>query len=377
MEENNFISSERSQDFNSEFLILIQKIWTNRKFVIKITIISMLIGIVISLLTPNYYTATCTMVPQTSSKNAVGSLGGLAAMAGINLNNIGTGETLSPSVYPKIMSNIEFQKELIYTKYHFKKINEPITLYEYYSNIKYHNFSLIKFLKKYTIGLPGIIFKVIKSKSNKLNQPGNSQIQSITIKEKDVLKELNKNISIAINVKDGYVFLSTSMTDPYVAAELAQKTQELIQKYLTEFKIEKVASNLKFIEQNYEESKKNFEAKQSELAKFRDANKNFSSSVAKTQEEKLNSEYNLLLSIYSELAKQKEQAKIAVKETTPVLTIIEPVYVPIEKSNPNRILILCISIIFGIIISSCVIFIYHFYDIKSARVLNKLHLYIK
>ena len=56
----------------------------------------------------------------------------------------------------------------------------------------------------------------------------------------------------------------------------------------------------------------------------------------KTQEEALTNEYNLTYSVYSELAKQMEQAKIAVNETTPILTIVEPVVVPIERSKPKR-----------------------------------------
>ncbi len=55
----------------------------------------------------------------------------------------------------------------------------------------------------------------------------------------------------------------------------------------------------------------------------------------KTQEEALTNEYNLTYSVYSELAKQMEQAKIAVNETTPILTIVEPVVVPIERSKPK------------------------------------------
>ena len=72
------------------------------------------------------------------------------------------------------------------------------------------------------------------------------------------------------------------------------------------------------------------------LDRFRDANMSFSSAVAKTQEEALTNEYNLAYSVYSELAKQMEQAKIAVNETTPILTIVEPVVVPIERSKPKR-----------------------------------------
>ncbi len=71
--------------------------------------------------------------------------------------------------------------------------------------------------------------------------------------------------------------------------------------------------------------------------------------MAKTQEEKLTSEYTLLLGIYTELAKQKEQAKISVTETTPILTVIEPVFVPIEKSKPSRVMMLIVFSLLGLI----------------------------
>lgn len=106
--------------------------------------------------------------------------------------------------------------------------------------------------------------------------------------------------------------------------------QKLLQKYITELKIEKVRSNLEFVEKSYYEAKANFDAKQAELAQFRDANKGLSSAIAKTQEEKLTSEYNLLMGIFTDIAKQKEQAKIAVTETTPILTDIQPVTIPNE-----------------------------------------------
>ena len=53
--------------------------------------------------------------------------------------------------------------------------------------------------------------------------------------------------------------------------------------------------------------------KQEELAIFNDANRNLVSNVAKTTQERLNNEYTLLFGVYSELAKQREQANIQVK----------------------------------------------------------------
>ena len=119
-------------------------------------------------------------------------------------------------------------------------------------------------------------------------------------------------------------------------AQLAQQAQKLLQEYITRFKIEKVQSNLDFVQKQYDKAKERYEVRQDELAKFRDANKGFVSAVAKTREDMLTNEYNLAYNVYSELAKQLEQAEIAVNETTPILTVVEPVVVPVERSKPKR-----------------------------------------
>ncbi len=349
MEEKDIHSKQIIED-EIDLVEIINKLWRNRKFIIKVTALFSVLGFLVAIATPNVYTASCTMVPQTGQKSSGGNLSGLAAMAGINLGSLSSGEVLSPTVYPKIMDNVNFQKELIYSKFHFNGVEEPISLYEYYTDKKYQKFSIIGAIKKYTIGLPGVIIRAIKGKPAETEQSDTSSLQSLTIKEKKIANLLNTSLTLSVNSKDGYISITSNMSEPLLAAELAQRGQELLQKYITEFKIEKVASNLEFVERNYEEGKRNFESKQAELARFRDANKSFSSAVAKTQEEKLTSEYNLLLGIYTELAKQKEQAKIAVTETTPILTIIEPVVVPNEKSKPSRAMLLFIYTFLGIIV---------------------------
>jgi uncharacterized protein involved in exopolysaccharide biosynthesis len=55
------------------------------------------------------------------------------------------------------------------------------------------------------------------------------------------------------------------------------------------------------------------------------------------------------MSLYSELATQLEQAKISVKETMPVLTVIKPVTVPYKKSKPQRAMILFAFTFLGIV----------------------------
>jgi len=335
-----------------DLMELFQKLWIKRKLIFIITGASMVLGLFVALFTPSQYTASCTLVPQMGERRASGSLGGLAAMAGISLGDIGPGEVLSPTVYPNIIKNVEFQKELIHSLYVFEDLKEPITYYNYVTDPQYRKFSLLRTIKKYTLGLPGTILAAIKGESDGKFKSAESDLHlsRLTYKEYKVLEQLYRTFSLSLYQKEGYVQMYTTMSDPYLAAQITTKAQHLLQKYLTDFKLQKVQANLEFVEGSYQEAKANFEAKQEELARFRDANINLTSAVARTREEKLQSEYTLLLSVYTELAKQKEQAKIAVTETTPILTVIEPVIVPVEKSKPSRAGILLIYTFLGLFV---------------------------
>ena len=137
------------------------------------------------------------------------------------------------------------------------------------------------------------------------------------------------------------------MPEAVAAAQMAQATFALLERYITEFKIEKVQSNLDFVQERYDEAKRNFEDVQARRAKLRDANMNTSRYSARTELERLDAEYTLAQGVYTSLAQQVEQAKISVKETTPILTIIKPVTVPYKRSKPQRVQILFIFTFLG------------------------------
>ena len=310
------------QDEEIDLVEVIRKLWKNRKLIIKITVVFMVIGVLVALFSPKEYSAGCTMVPQSGDKKASGGLSGLASMVGINLGSMGGGEVLAPTIYPKILASIPFKKELMATPLKFEE---------------YEQFSLFGVIKKYTIGLPGVIIGAIRGEdTTQIMTEQGSAIQSLSKDEKEVAEILDRIVSLNVNDKDGYVQLSASLPEPLAVAQLAQQAQKLLQEYITRFKIEKVQSNLDFVQKQYDKAKERYEVRQDELAKFRDANKGFVSAVAKTREDMLTNEYNLAYNVYSELAKQLEQAEIAVNETTPILTVVEPVVVPVERSKPKR-----------------------------------------
>lgn len=338
-------------DDEIDLIALAKTMWNGRKLIIRTVLIFMVIGLIVALFSAKEYTASSTMVPQLSSnKSKLGGLSSLAAMAGFNLDmNMETSE-LSPYIYPQIVQSVPFQLELMEAPFKFEGIDHPISIYEYY--MEYAKPNVISVVIKYTIGLPFLLLKAIKPA--KPEDPPALASDSLlfapialTEDQELIRKMLADRVTLETNDKEGYVVLNTIAHDPKVAAQVAHKAQELLQKYITEFKIKKAAAQLDFIGERHAEKKKEFEKAQTNLAVFVDRNKNVTSAMARTEQDRLQNEYKLAFEVYSQLAQQLEQAQIQVKEDTPVFSIIKPVTVPIEKSKPNRPMILVIWTFLG------------------------------
>ena len=52
---------------------------------------------------------------------------------------------------------------------------------------------------------------------------------------------------------------------------------------------------------------------------------------------------------------QMEQAKIKVRETMPILTVVSPVSVPFRKNKPRRLRIITTFVVVGIVVGSCMV----------------------
>jgi LPS O-antigen subunit length determinant protein (WzzB/FepE family) len=343
-------NSSENQEDSIDIIALLQSIWTGKKLILKTVLVFMILGLFIAVFSQNEYTASTTIVPQSSSEKPGGSLGGIAALAGINLGSVGQQSSISPTLYPQILTNITFQKELLETLITIEGQDNKITYKEYYTNV--YSPSVLSSIKKYTIGLPGVLIGLLKSDEiSKEESKNNDYLPQITQDDKKLIELLLEQLSMEVNDKDGYIGLSTTMPEARAAAELTQKAQELLEQYVIDFKIEKSSSELDFIKNRYQEKEQEFQKIQQKLALYTDRNQNVNSARAKMELMLLQSEYDLAYGVYSELAKQLETQELKVKEDTPIFTILQPVFVPLEKTGPKRSLILIIYTFLGFVLS--------------------------
>jgi len=353
---NRKMDQEIQKDDEIDLLALLLKIWEGRRTILKYFIIFLFIGIFIAIFSKKEYTATSLVLAQESGSSSGGSLSGLASLAGISLGS-SSGELISPKLYTSIATSIPFQRKMIQVPIQTSQSNTSITYEEYCE--KYQKKSVLDIIKKYTIGLPGVIIKAFSSKDKELTQStadSSLEVYSITPKEKELFSLLSDQLQITNNEKDNTISFSFSMGDPVAAAQMLSQAKKTLQETIIEFKTRKAKSQLEFIERQYEEAEKNFKEKQMRLAAFQDSNRGLITAVPMTRQTQLQAEYSLANNVYIELAKQLENQKIKLQEDTPAFIDIEPVSIPLEKSKPKRGMIIAIWGFLGVVVGIGIIF---------------------
>lgn len=314
---------------------IFRNLWGNRRRIFTITLTFLVLGVLVAILTPKEFTASSTFLPQAEDSSGGGRLGGLASIAGINIGGVSDRTEIPPSLYPRIVKSIKFKRALLDTPITLEDEGLSITYRTYYEDL--HSLGALGLMKKYTIGLPGVIMNLFRKngKSSVIEEePG--ELIKISSTEAGHFRRMEEQIIVTPNEREGLVELSFSMPEPLMAAQMAKAAEELLQEEVISFKIQNARVQMEFTEEQFKEKTEEFEQKQNKLANFRDRNQNIASAVAMNELQRLEAEYNFSYNLYTELAKQFEQSKLQVSKDTPVFSVINPVSIPNNPSAPNK-----------------------------------------
>ncbi len=330
-----------------DILAVIKTIWDGRKYIYYSIGIFLLLGIIVSYSSTTKYKATATLLPSTErSGSNLGELGALAGMAGLNLNTMmGKSSGIPPDVYQQIINSYPFLKEMIHQKFNFPNKKDAISIYDYVVSDTIETFT--DKVKKYTVYLPRTIKTALtKPITTSIVEPDYG-VLSISKEEALAISRVQGQIIMEIDERTDLITISAEITDPVLAAQFVQKAHELLQAYIIEYKTKQARENLAFIQESFDENKIKYQKSQVRLLEYKDANRNLISERINMSYQELNDEFELVSNVYKGLGQQLEQAKIAVKESTPVFTVIEPVQIPTNPSKPNKKLIMALSIVLG------------------------------
>lgn len=354
-----------------DIVALIKSMWAGRKVILISTAVFLALGILSALTMKRTYTVSSVMVPQLGQSRSNAALARLAGLSAFELSG-GAPQDLSPLVYPQIVGSVTFRRELMYTPLHYEKVDTAICMFDYVRD--YGKATTLDKVRKYTIGLPGTLVGAVKGlvKKDAPEQDfrllaageaageaadGEETVRPIVLtkEEQRMIGVVGNCVNLTVERKEGYLTLIVTGSEPLQTAELAVSAQRILQEHITSFRTEKAQSQLEYMQARYDETKAEAEAYQIALATVTDRSQNMTTTRARIERDRLQSKYTVANAIYTELAKQLEQAKMQVKQDTPMLTIIQPITVPSSPSN-SRARTIMIWTFFGVVLGCGIVF---------------------
>ncbi|WP_088656126.1 GNVR domain-containing protein [Geofilum rhodophaeum] len=335
------------KDDEIDLVALMLHIWGGRALILKTIGVFVVLGLIIALTSPARYTASVKLIPESNKSMSLGALGGLAAQFGFGGVTSGAeAGGIPPDYYPEIVKSVPYLKLLMQQSFDLPQTG-PVTLYDYYH--EHMQGSFIGSVKKYTIGLPGVIMAWIKGEPEEIVAPTDSAsaVVRLSEEEREVLEWLQESLTLSIGKEIGMITLSAEMPTAELSAEVTGYAAQLLSEYAISYKTDKAREDLAFVQERYAEAEERFETAQEALARFRDSSHGSLTALAQTRQERLQSDYDLAFNVYKALAQQLEEARLKLQEETPVVKIIEPAVVPDEKSAPKRKMIMIVSVFLG------------------------------
>lgn len=331
---------------------VIKFIKDNRLKILLGGIIGLIIGILYVFPKPNMYTVEITVMPEFRGKGPGGLSSITSDLLGLGSDNSNSSEpTIRPDLYPNVLESVPFALNMLKQQVYSKNFGAKMTLQEFISRTGENSFvgRIIGFL---TASGDNDNANGIKP------DPGNtSRAIQVTKEEDGLIKAVLGSVLSVYDKKTGILTIKAVEPDPVVAATVASLSLKYLTDYIVEYRTEKARKRVYFLTQQMLDAKKRYQAAEYALSNYRDRNRSLYLNTAKIDEQRLQSDYLLEQSVYNDLAKQLEQAKIKIEEDTPTFKTLEPALIPLHKSGPKRTSTIIGFAVIGGIISLIIAFI--------------------
>jgi len=185
------------------------------------------------------------------------------------------------------------------------------------------------------------------------------------------LKELDKILAVDVDRKTGVIRLSITTDYPELSAAVVHAYLEELDDYNIHHRQTAASENVKFTSRRLGEIRAELEQAEDTLTAFKESNMNFMVSndpLMQLELSRLQREVDIKSSLYLIMAQQNETSRVEAAKDIPVIQILDPGSVPIDKTSPKRSVILAAaalgSFLFSLLLSVWL-------DISIKRGLNR------
>jgi uncharacterized protein involved in exopolysaccharide biosynthesis len=277
-----------------DWVELLAVVWKSRKLIASVVGVVTVLAVIYSLIAPEYFKSTATLLPETE-KSKLAGLGNLSELA--SLAGVSTGEISLTRLYPTIIKSESVLRNVIYAQYQTKKFKDSVNLLQFWE---------------------------IKGKT-----PAEAYEAG--------LKALGNGLDVSLDLKTGVVSLSIETREPQLSADILNNITSDLDKFIRTKRTTNATEEREWIEGRLVEVKGDLEKSERVLKQFRENNRRvIDSPQLLMEQERLIREVQINSTLYIELKKQYELAKIEEIKNIPIINVMDPARPAAEKERPKR-----------------------------------------
>lgn len=284
---------------------ILATLWGRRKLIGMVLVTTIVLSAIVSLTLPPYFKSTATIMPEKEKGTlaSLESLPSLAALAGVSVG----GEVSLVKLYPTIIKSESVLRNVMYGKYKTEKFQDSVDLVRYW---------------EITEKRPGSAFE-------------------------DAIKQLRTNLDVSVEAKTSIVTISIETNERQLSADILNRTIYELNKFILTKRTTNASEQRKFIEGRLKEVKDDLSRSENALKEFRERNKQVRSPQLLLEQGRLERDVQINNTIYLELTKQYELAKIEEVKNMPVINVLDLARPAAYKGGPMRSLIVLMCALLG------------------------------
>lgn len=316
------------------------RLWAGRTFIMKVTVVFIIFGLIGAFMMTKKYTTTVTLVPELGKSGSASSLSNLTSMFGLGGSMTGsTADAYNVTVYPEVVASTPFA-----TKLFDIRVSDPENDIDT---------TLIGYLTREQFSISGLIIKPILSlfSTDSLETSDKIDIFRLTKEQLSIVEYLNKAIMVDVDKKSGETTINVTMDNPVIAATVADTVCSYLREFITDYRTKKAREDLDNYQKIADESYKKYLNASRAYAYYQDHNRGLILNAAISEGTRLSNELNIASQVYSQSKLQAEAARGKLIDEKPVFAIIQPASVPLLPDNSRKKVLLIWTFI-GFVLSS-------------------------
>lgn len=345
---------EEEEETSIDFAKIFKDLLKHKTLYYKVLPAAFLLAAIYAISLPNYYNCTVKLSPELSGSKSTSSLSNQASSFGINLGTSGVGtEALFPTLYPDLMSSVDFKASLFDVPVTREEDNQTFTYYDYLMNEQKAPW--------WSAGMKAF-FSLFSSKENEQNTKVNPF--RLTKEQTDIVKAIDKNVVCDVDKKTMVITINVTDQDPLICATMADSVKTRLQKFITDYRTSKARVDLEYNKKMLVEAQAKYDQARDRYAAFADSHRAVTSKSAQTKVTDLQTEMQMRSQILQQVIAQMQEAEMKVQENTPAFTTLQSATVPVVKAGPKRAQ-MCLIFTFLAFLCTSVYILYKEDDLKQ------------